>query len=69
MAVLFSTHHPDHALRIADAAWLLRAGRLLAAGPVDATVNSTNLSALYDCPVEVVELPSREGRARRIVIG
>ena len=68
IAVLFSTHHPDHALRIADAAWLLKSGRLLAAGPVEATVNSRNLSALYDCPVEVVAVASGDGRATRVCI-
>src|SRR5437763_4122284 len=29
-AVLFSTHHPDHALRIADRAILIKGGRVMA---------------------------------------
>ncbi len=32
-AVLFTTHHPDQALRIADRVVMLRGGELLAAGP------------------------------------
>lgn len=67
-AVLFTTHHPDHALRIADRALLLRDGRLLAAGPTASAVNSENLSALYGRPVEVVELSSVAGPALRVCI-
>ena len=68
MTVLFSSHHPDHALRIADRAVLLRDGTVLAAGATDATVNSTNLSALYGCPVDVVALSSAAGPASRACI-
>ena len=68
VAVLFSTHHPDQALRIADRALLLRSGSLMAAGPVDAVVNSENLSALYGRPVEVVEVRSADGVTRRVCI-
>jgi len=67
-AVLFTTHHPDHALRIAGDAILLRAGRVLAAGPVDATLNSTNLSALYGRPVEVVEVRSADGAPAKVCV-
>ncbi|HET7404042.1 MAG TPA: ABC transporter ATP-binding protein [Usitatibacter sp.] len=55
-AVLFTTHHPDHALRVSDRAILLRAGTAIANGPTHAAVNSKNLSALYGRPVEVVEV-------------
>ena len=68
VAVLFSTHHPDQALRIADRALLLRSGSLMAAGAVDAVVNSENLSALYGRAVEVVEVRSADGAARRVCI-
>jgi iron complex transport system ATP-binding protein len=57
-AVIFTTHHPDHALRIADHALLLRAGRLLASGPTASCVNSENLSALYGQWIEVLEVAS-----------
>jgi len=66
--VLLTTHHPEHALRIADFALLLREGRVLAQGPVDATINSANLSALYGREVEVAEVHSADGRARRFCI-
>ena len=55
-AVLFTTHHPDHALRIADRAILLRAGRVLASGAVAATVTSANLSSLYGQAIDVLEV-------------
>jgi iron complex transport system ATP-binding protein len=67
-AVLFTTHHPDHALRIARTALLLRRGTLLAAGACAAIVNSENLSALYGRRVEVAELPSATGTVDRFCI-
>jgi iron complex transport system ATP-binding protein len=64
-AVLFTTHHPDQALRIADRAILLKAGEILAQGPTAATVNSENLSALYGRGIDVVEIKSPDGLLRR----
>jgi len=63
--VLLTTHHPDHALRIAAQALLLREGRVLARGAAAATINSQNLSALYGREVEVAEVQSAHGGARR----
>jgi iron complex transport system ATP-binding protein len=60
-SVLFTTHHPDHALRIADRALLLGRGTLVAAGAAEATLNSENLSALYGRTIEVAEVASTEG--------
>ena len=67
-AVLFSTHHPDHALRIADRAILLRDGGVMAAGPVAEVVNSQNLSALYGRTIEVAEVMSADGSLRRVCV-
>jgi iron complex transport system ATP-binding protein len=61
MAVVFSSHHPDHALRIADRALLLKEGHALAAGDTRATVTSANLSALYGCGVEVLSVTAADG--------
>lgn len=60
-AILFTTHHPDHALRIADRVILLRGGGVLAAGATLATLNSENLSALYGRPIDVAEAISPDG--------
>ena len=65
--VLFTTHAPDHALAIAHGAYLLRDGRLIAAGAVDESVTGATLSALYGRPVEVIETVTA-GRARRICV-
>ncbi|HWM46632.1 MAG TPA: ABC transporter ATP-binding protein [Xanthobacteraceae bacterium] len=52
LGVLFTTHDPNHALRAADRAFLLRGGRCLAAGPSEAVLNQTLLEQLYDAPVQ-----------------
>ena len=50
--VLFTTHDPNHALRAADRAYLLREGTRLAEGPVAEVLNRDQLEALYRAPVE-----------------
>ncbi len=52
LAVLFTTHDPNHALRHADGVLLVRDGRTLAQGPADALLRSEVLQALYGTPVE-----------------
>ena len=67
-AVLFSTHHPDHALAIADRAVLLKAGGVAAAGTVDDVVDSRQLSALYGRAIEVVDAALADGTRRRTCV-
>ena len=67
-AVLFSTHHPDHALRIADRVVMLRDGKVLASGHAGDTINSENLSRLYGRPIDVAELVSSDGVRRRTCV-
>ena len=67
-AVLFTTHHPDHALRIAHRALLLGKGTPVAAGAASSTLNSRNLSALYGRQVEVAEVASTGRGADRFCI-
>jgi iron complex transport system ATP-binding protein len=50
--VLFTTHDPNHALRAADRAYLLRAGTRVAEGPVADVLNREQLEELYQAPVE-----------------
>ena len=66
--VLFSTHHPDHALRIADSVLMLKAGQLVASGGTAETVTSANLTRLYGRPVEVVEVRLADGTPRRTCV-
>lgn len=67
-AVFFSTHHPDHALRIADRVVMLKAGALVAAGPTAAVLTSESLTELYGRPIEVAEAIAADGSRRRTCI-
>jgi iron complex transport system ATP-binding protein len=59
LSVVFSTHHPDHALAVADQVALLREGRLVGEGPPAEAITGESLSALYG--VDVRTLPVEEG--------
>jgi len=50
--VLFTTHDPNHALRAADRAYLLRDGARIADGPVATVLNQEQLESLYHATVE-----------------
>jgi iron complex transport system ATP-binding protein len=52
--VLFTTHDPNHALRAADRAYLIRDGEKRADGLVRDVLNKMQLEALYGAPVETV---------------
>jgi iron complex transport system ATP-binding protein len=67
-AVLFSTHHPDHALAIADRVVMVRGGAIMASGATAQVLNSENLSALYGRRVQVVAVDSGDASGRRVCI-
>ncbi len=52
LGVLFTTHDPNHALRAADRAFLLRGGARIADGDVNAVLTREQLERLYGTPVE-----------------
>ncbi|MEA2946495.1 MAG: iron complex transport system ATP-binding protein, partial [Alphaproteobacteria bacterium] len=52
--VLFTTHDPNHALRAADRAYLLRAGERIAEGEVGSVLTREQLEELYRAPVETI---------------
>src|SRR5262249_52603913 len=52
--VLFTTHDPNHALRAADRAYLLRGGERIAEGKVGEVLTREQLIALYGAPVETI---------------
>ena len=54
LAVAFSTHDPNHALRHADRAMLIRDGACLAAGPSASVLTPETLGALYRTGIAVV---------------
>jgi iron complex transport system ATP-binding protein len=68
IGVLLSTHHPEHALRIADRVLLLAGGRIAAQGPTQATLTSEALSALYGRPIEVATARLADGTDRRVCV-
>lgn len=51
LAVLFTTHDPNQALRCADRAVLMREGRVLAEGAVQEVIEAEGLRALYSAGV------------------
>jgi iron complex transport system ATP-binding protein len=52
--VLFTTHDPNHALRAADRAFLMRDGQRLAQGSVREVLTRAQLENLYGAPVEML---------------
>jgi iron complex transport system ATP-binding protein len=56
--VLFTTHDPNHALRAADRAYLLRDGARVAEGAVRDVLTRPQLEALYGAPVETLTDPA-----------
>jgi iron complex transport system ATP-binding protein len=55
LAVLFTTHDPNHALRCADRVLLVRPGGPLAQGPACDLIAGPWLAQLYGTPVEELE--------------
>ena len=54
LGVLFTTHDPNHALRAADRAYMLRGGERIAEGATKEVLTQEWLEALYDAPVRVI---------------
>jgi iron complex transport system ATP-binding protein len=52
--VLFTTHDPNHAMRAADRAYLLRDGTRISEGAIGAVLSRDQLEALYGAPVELI---------------
>lgn len=63
LAVLVSTHEPEHAFAVADGVATLGPGGAFAAGAVDALLTGARLSALYGTDLAVETTPS----GRRVV--
>ncbi|MDH3692192.1 MAG: ABC transporter ATP-binding protein, partial [Gammaproteobacteria bacterium] len=56
ISIALSTHDPDHAFQCADRVAMLKGGRIMAVGTPTEILTSTNLYALYDIQVEVLEV-------------
>ncbi len=68
IGLLVSTHHPEHAFRIADRAILLRGGQVVATGPTQDTLTGPALSALYGRPLEVATVTLADGTRQRVCL-
>lgn len=56
IAILMSTHQPEHALRCADRTALIGNGGLLALGPTREVASSANLASLYGVPEHAIAM-------------
>jgi iron complex transport system ATP-binding protein len=54
LTVLFTTHHPHHALAIADNALLMLGGTKYARGPVNEVLSEENLHTLYGVDMKLL---------------
>jgi iron complex transport system ATP-binding protein len=57
--VVLTTHDPDAAAAVADFVVLMRPGQPLEAGPPDAVLTESQLSATYGVPVQVLRVDHR----------
>jgi iron complex transport system ATP-binding protein len=62
IAVVFSTHDPDHVFLCGDRVALLHDGHMEEIGPPEAIITAAALKRLYGVEVQVVELPDHETR-------
>lgn len=56
MAVLFTTHQPEHALLLGARVAILAKGRIAATGPAAAVLNAESLSSLYGTAIHMLTL-------------
>ncbi|MFT3688805.1 ABC transporter ATP-binding protein [Paenirhodobacter sp.] len=66
LAVIFTTHQPDHALAVADMA-LLMLPEGAAFGPCDTVITDARLSALYGLPVRTLRFTVGSAERRAVV--
>jgi iron complex transport system ATP-binding protein len=62
IAVVLSTHDPDHVFLCGDRVALLHGGRMEAIGAPEAVITSAAPKRLYGVDVQVVELPDHQPR-------
>lgn len=62
LAILFTTHHPDHALGIADQALLMLEAGTSVCGPASDALSAANLERLYAVPVRRISSQHEDQR-------
>jgi iron complex transport system ATP-binding protein len=66
LTLVFSSHHPQHALRLATHVLMMTGDGTALFGPTAEIVTEDNLSAVYDLPVRLVDF-HHSGRPERAV--
>jgi iron complex transport system ATP-binding protein len=61
VAVIFTTHHPDHALRIADRTLTIARDGKVQIGATAAVLNAASLTALYGIDIDLIDSPHSTG--------
>jgi iron complex transport system ATP-binding protein len=56
LAVVLTTHHPDHALMYPTQVALMNGGRFIAKGAAEAVINGPNLKATYGIDIRVLSV-------------
>lgn len=67
LTVLFTTHHPDHAIGIADTTLLMQRNGMHISGPTEMVLTESNLARMYGVPVRRVDVHADEETASAIV--
>ncbi len=60
--IVVSSHHPDHALRFADDAVLMKAGSIVAADACVKVLTSAALSEVYGIEIAIAEVSAGKGK-------
>lgn len=68
LAVVLSTHHPDHAFQCADRVAILHEGRVVQVGSPEAVITADTLRAVYGVAVDVHTLADRASGAARVCV-
>ena len=67
LTILFTTHHPDHALGIADRTLLMLRDATHISGDTEAVLNEGNLARMYGVPVRRIDARAGDEMAAAIV--
>ena len=68
IAVMLSTHDPDHAFLCADRVALLHRGRLAGLGPPPEVITRESLREVYGVEVTITEVAGADGRAASVCV-
>lgn len=68
LGIVMTTHHPDHALEIADTVVLMRADASAAVGPTDDLLTDTAVGALYEVSARTLRWHDEHGAPRRAIV-